>query len=81
MGLEVNTIITLEDNKKYVVLSETIYEGKKYFLTASIKEDNTTDTSDVAVFQEELEGLDIYVRKVVDSDLMLKLKDLLKAQM
>ncbi len=81
MGLEINTIITLEDNKKYLVLNETIYEGKKYFLTASITEDNKNSNEEVAVFQEELEGLDIYVRKVIDQNLMLKLKDLLKNQM
>lgn len=76
MGLEINTIITLEDNKKYVVLNETIYEGKKYFLTASIDNSN-----DVAVFLEEVEGVDTYVRRVINEELMLKLKDLLKAQM
>lgn len=76
MGLEINTIITLEDNKKYVVLNETIYEGKKYFLTASV--DNA---SDVAVFLEEIEGVDTYVRRVINEELMLKLKELLKAQL
>lgn len=81
MGLEVNTIITLSNNEKYVVLNETMYSGKKYFLTMGVDDKKEVKSSDVAVFVEELEGLDIYVRKVSDSDLLLKLTKLLKEQM
>lgn len=81
MGLEVNTIITLSNNEKYVVLNETMYSGKKYFLTMGVDDKKEVKSSDVAVFVQELEGLDIYVRKVSDSDLLLKLTKLLKEQM
>lgn len=81
MGLEVNTIITLSNNEKYVVLNETMYLGKKYFLTMGVDEAKEVKSNDVAVFEEELEGLDIYVRKVINPDLLVKLTRLLKAQM
>ena len=31
MGLEINTIITLENNEKYQIINENLYNGKKYF--------------------------------------------------
>lgn len=81
MGLEVNTIITLSNYERYVVLNEAMYSGKKYFLTMGVDEKKEVKSDDVAIFVEELEGLDIYVRKVTDSDLLLKLTKLLKEQM
>lgn len=81
MGLEINTIITLENNEKYVVLNETMYMGKKYFLTMGIDEKKEVKSDDVAILQEELEGLDIFVIKVTDSELLIKLTQLLKEQM
>ncbi len=81
MGLEVNTIITLSNNEKYVVLNETLYSGKKYFLTMGVDEKKEVQTDNVAIFEEELEGLDTYVKKVTDSELMIKLTSLLKEQM
>lgn len=81
MGLEINTIITLSNNEKYVVLNETMYLGNKYFLTMGMDEKKEIKSNDVAVFVEELEGLDIYVRKVTDPDLLVELTKLLKEQM
>ena len=61
MGLELNTIITLENQEKYHVLKEIMYEGKKYFLVKFIEESNEN-----VILEEELEGLDIYVKKVIN---------------
>lgn len=81
MGLEVNTIITLSNGEKYVVLNETMYLGKKYFLTMGMDEKKEIKSNDVAVFVEEIEGLDTYVKKITNSDLLIKLTKLLKEQM
>lgn len=81
MGLEVNTIITLSNGEKYVVLNEAMYLGKKYFLTMGVDEKKEVKSNEVAVFVEEQEGLDTYVRKITDSDLLVKLTKLLKEQM
>lgn len=81
MGLEINTIITLENNERYVVLNETMYQGKKYFLVMGIDQNKEIISSDVAILEEELEGLDIYIKKVTNSSLLTQLANLLKAQM
>ncbi len=81
MGLEVNTIITLSNNERYVVLNETIYLGKKYFLTMGVDEKKEIESNNVAIFLEELEGIDTYVTKVTDSELLIQLTKLLKEQM
>ncbi len=80
MGIKINTIITLSNNKQYVVLSETMYQGVKYFLVMGMA-DKEVISSDVAIFKEEMEGLDTYVVKVTDSALMATLTNLLKNQM
>ena len=80
MGIKNNTIITLSNNEQYVVLSETMYEGMKYFLVMGIK-NNEVDSSNVAIFREEVEGIETYVVKVKDPNLMATLTNLLKSQM
>ena len=80
MGIKNNTIITLENNLQYVVLSETVYENNKYFLMMGMK-NNEVVSNDVAIFKEEIEGLDTYIVKVTDSNLMATLTNLLKSQM
>lgn len=81
MGLEVNTIITLSNEEKFVVLNETMYLGKKYFLAMGLDDKKEVKSDQVVIFEEEIEGLDIYVRKVLNSDLLIKLTKLLKEQM
>ncbi len=80
MGIKNNTIITLDNNLQYVVLSETVYENNKYFLMMGMK-NNEVVSNDVAIFKEEIEGLDTYIVKVTDSNLMATLTNLLKSQM
>lgn len=80
MGLEVNKIITLDNLKKYIVLNETFYAGKKYFLTMGINEKMETDANEVVIFEEEMDGLDCYVIKVKDSLLLKDLTNAMKEQ-
>ncbi|MCI9279773.1 MAG: hypothetical protein HFJ02_03120 [Bacilli bacterium] len=72
MGLEINTIITLENNEKYQIINENLYNGKKYFLANNINSNTET------IFEEELEGLDIYVREVLDKEMYGSIIGLLK---
>lgn len=72
MGLEINTIITLENNEKYQIINENLYNGKKYFLANNINSNTET------IFEEELEGLDIYVREVLDKEMYGSIISLLK---
>lgn len=80
MEIKNNTIITLDNNSQYVVLSDTIYENNKYFLMMGMK-NNEVVSNDVAIFKEEIEGLDTYIVKVKDANLIATLTKLLKSQM
>ena len=80
MKLEINTIITVENGEKYVVLNETTYEGNKYFMVMGIDENKQIIPTKVAIFKEVIEGIDIYVVKVKDQKLMAKLTDILREQ-
>jgi hypothetical protein len=81
MGLNINTIVTLENNEKYVVLNETFYEGSKYFMVMGIDENKQILPTKVAIFKELVEGIETYVIRVTDPDLLTKLTKILKEQM
>ena len=80
MKLEINTIITLENGEKYVVLNETTYEDSKYFMVMGIDDDKQIIPTKVAIFKEVVEGIDIYIVKVKDQKLMAKLTEILREQ-
>ena len=81
MKLELNTIIKLTNDEKYIVLNYINDEGNDYFLTMGIIGDNEIDSSRVIVFKEQKDEKGYFVEKVIDSDLLLKLTKLFKEQM
>ena len=80
MGLKINTIITLENKEKYVVLNETTYENNKYFMVMGIDEQKQIIASKVAIFKEVVENNNTYIVKVKDNGLISKLTKILKEQ-
>lgn len=80
MGLSINTIITLENNEKFIVLSETFYEGSKYFMVMGIDENKEIIPNKVSIFKEMVEGIDTYIIKISDPELISKLTDILREQ-
>ena len=80
MGLKTNTIITLENEEKYVVLNETIYGGVKYFLVMGVDEEKNIIPTNVAIIEEIVDGQEIYVDKVKDPELIIILTRILKSQ-
>lgn len=80
MGLKTNTIISLENNEKYVVLNETMYGGVKYFLVMGVDENKDVIPSNVAIIEEIIEGADTYVERVTDPELVIILTRILKSQ-
>ena len=80
MGLKTNHIIILENKEEYVVLNETMYGGKKYFLAMGIKNREVV-SNDIAILEEYISGFDTYVSKVVDNGLIATLSSLFKAQL
>ena len=83
MGLKMNTIIHLEDDEKFVLLSETEYEGGHYFLAMGVDENKDVIPQKVAILEEEVEFSDdgeeeIYVDRVTDPQLVMHLTKVLK---
>ena len=80
MGLSTNTIIVLENNERFIILNQTMYTGKKYFLAMGIDENKELITSKVVILEEIVSGLDLYVEKVLDQETIKVLTRLFKAQ-
>ena len=81
MKIQINSIITLENQEKYMVSNETFYEGKHYYLVMGMDENKEIISSKVAIFLEEIIDEDVYVSKVEDSKLIIELTKLLKSQL
>lgn len=81
MKIKINTIVTLENFEKFMILSETMYENAHYFLVMGLDESKEPDASKVAIFKEETEEDDVYVEKITDSDTIITLTKLLKSQL
>lgn len=79
-GLKINTIISLENNEKYVVLNETMYGGVKYFLVMGVNDNKDIIPSNVAIVEEIIDGQDIYVDRVRDPELIVILTRILKSK-
>lgn len=80
MGLKINTIITLENQEKYVVLNETMYGGIKYFLVMGVDENKDIVPTNIAILEEIIEGDEIFVDRVRDPELIVILTRILKSQ-
>ena len=81
MQIKINTIITLENQMKYVVLNETEYHNHHYFLVMEIDQNKEVIPTNVAILESIYDGVDTFVEKVTDSELIITLTNLLKAQM
>jgi len=81
MSLRTNTIISLENNEKYVVLNETMYGGVKYFLVMGVDENKDIIPTNVAIVEEIIDGADTYVDRVKDPELIIILTRILKSQL
>ena len=85
MGLKINTIIHLEDEEKYVLLSKTEYEGSRYFLAMGVDDEKEVIPQKVAILEEQTEYGDggneeIYVDRVTDPELVVLLTGILKSK-
>ena len=83
MGLRINTIIQLEDDEKFVLLSETEYEGGHYFLAMGVDDNKDVIPHKVAILEEEIEFTndgeeEIYADRVTDPELVITLTGILK---
>lgn len=63
--MEIDTKITLEDNKNYGILMKTRFTEKDYFL-AVLLDDNDEETQTYAVLEEVTKDGESYVKKIND---------------
>ena len=81
MKIELDTIIKLSNDEKYVVINYLNNDGHDYYLTMGIIKDNEIDSSKVVIIEEIKDDEGYYVEKVIDSELLLKLTKLFKDQL
>ncbi len=81
MGLRTNTVITLENNEKYILLNETMYGGIKYFLVMGVNDNKDIIPNKVKIIEEIIDGNDVFVNPVTDPELIIILTRILKSQL
>ena len=81
MTIKINTIITLSNQERYMVLNETTYQNEKYFLVMGIDEKKEMIQSKVAIFKEIKEQEKLFVEKVEEPKLIIELTNILKSQL
>lgn len=68
MKLEIGELITLENNKEYICIKKTTFEGKDYvYLVSNFK------PLEIRFAEESIENKEVYVTVVEDADLKNKL--------
>lgn len=78
--IRTNTIITLENKERYLVLNETNYQDGYYFLVMGIDENKEVISTKVAIFKEHIKE-EIYIEKIEDSNLIMELTKQMKSQL
>lgn len=81
MKMQINKIVKLSSDEKYIVLNELNYNGNFYYLTMGLVSDNEYDSSKVIIFKEVKDESSYYVEKVIDSNLLYELTKLFKEQL
>lgn len=71
--MTVNDIIVLENDERYTLLEETIKDGEKYFLAASIDDDENIDSNKLVLLKLDQAEDGDYVEIVNDEKLIIEL--------
>ena len=66
--MEKDTIITLEDNEKFLLLDKVKLENANYFLALKLTDDEQP-TKQYEIFEEEIEDGDSYMSIVEDKNI------------
>ena len=74
----INSIFELDNNKKYVVLNQAVYEGVNYYLLARITDDEKDILNELIICEEKEKNGVIGVEVVSDPKLLELLAKYLK---
>ncbi|MEG1495218.1 MAG: DUF1292 domain-containing protein [Bacilli bacterium] len=71
MTNRINTLITLDDGKKYAIINQAVYKGKSYLLVNAVNDEETDLLEDVQILEEkkDING-DMAVDQVEDPALL-----------
>lgn len=70
MSLEIDQLITLEDNKKYIITSDLVYEGERYIFLAGVKEDESDINKEFVIAKAVNDNGEAYIEDVTDEELL-----------
>ena len=70
MENRINSILELENDEKYVVLNQAIYQDRNYYLVAKVTEDEKDITGEVKICEEVMEDGVLAIRLVKDTKLL-----------
>lgn len=80
MDIRLHTVLTLDNEQKYVVVAKTEYMGGSYDYLLQLAPDGITLRNKAAIVKEEKENNAVYVTKVIDEDLLRTLSSLFENQ-
>lgn len=78
MENRINKLLTLKNNKKYVVLNQAIYKEKNYFYVVGVTEDESDVLDEFKILEEFEKDGTTYVKTVKDQGLLELLSKYLK---
>lgn len=67
--MKVDHVITLEDNKKYLLLDKAELDNKNYFYAVEVPEINAEPTENYIFLEEIVENNEAYVEQVDDEEI------------
>lgn len=66
IDINLHTVLTLNDNKKYIVVSKIQYEGSSYDYLLQLSADCENVTDQVIIVKEELEDGKMFILEIED---------------
>ncbi|MCI8446355.1 MAG: hypothetical protein HFH31_02540 [Bacilli bacterium] len=81
MDIKLHTVLTLDNNQKYVVVAKTEYMGVSYDYLLQLAPNGITLRNKAAIVKEEKENNSVYVIQVNDENLLKTLAPLFESQL
>lgn len=66
--MKLDHVITLEDDKKYLLLDKTELDNKNYFYAVEVTDINGEPTENYLFLEEKIENNEVYVETVNDEE-------------
>lgn len=81
MDINVNEVITLENNLKYLVLADILNNGIKYYYLIEVSEDSDDIKDNVKIMKENKMNNNIFLKVVDNEDELVTVSKLLSKKL